>query len=311
MTSATHKTTQRIEQVMLVGGTHGNERTGINCIRHWQTHPEHIQRPSFSIETVIGNPEATLVNQRYLDKDLNRCFAKAVQEDTDLTNLREVKRAKTLLAQIQEATKPTDFLIDLHTTTTNMGVTLIFEQANWLTYTILTSVAKAVDGVHFLYEPRNEASPYLISSAPQGLMIEVGPIAQGLMLAETYQKTSAAVTAVLDAIEHYNQFSKTDFQALQANNLTLPVYEVYNTIPYPTDTQGEAIAMVHPLLQDSDFQQFLNKTPEFLFFSGEVQHYEGPDFFPVFVNEAAYYDQAKAYSRAKKFDLDFNEGPSL
>lgn len=300
-----------INHVTIVGGTHGNEVTGIHCVKHWQKHPEQIQRPSFSVQTVIGNPAAMAAHKRYLDKDLNRSFSHAVQTDPNLAKLKEVKRAVELTKLLHDPKAPTDFIIDLHTTTTNMGVTLIFEQANWLTYTVLTHVAKTVEDVNFMYEPRDEKSNFVISKAPQGLMIEVGPIAQNLMLAKTYQQTTTATYAVLDALEKYNQYNAEKLDALRAQDLTLPVYEVFDLVSYPSDEDGQPLAMVHPALQDKDYQHFETGSPEFLFFSGEVQQYAGPDCYPLFVNEAAYYDQNLAYSRANKKMLDFNAPPSF
>lgn len=309
MTSSLGQANAPIRKVTIVGGTHGNEVTGVHCIRHWQSHPDAILRPNFKTQTIIGNPTAVRENKRYLDKDLNRCFSPAVQQNTDLSSLKEVKRAAEITANLQDPNDPTDFVIDLHTTTTNMGVTLIFEQANWLTYTILTQVAGKVDDVHFLYEPASDQSHYLISSAPQGIMIEVGPIAQSLMHAQRFQQTTQAVHAALDAIVHYNQLTEDALAALSEKDLSLPVYHVFDLVPFPTDAAGLPIAMVHPVLQDRDYQPLEPGSPEFLFRTGEEKMYSGPACFPVFVNEAAYYDNAMAYSRANRIVLDFNSSP--
>lgn len=300
-----------IKQVTIVGGTHGNELTGITCVQHWKQAPEKITRDSFSTQTVLGNPDAVKANKRYLDKDLNRCFSASVQADNTLKELREVARAEELIELLNDPTAPTDFVIDLHTTTTNMGVTLIFEQANWLTYTVMQHVANTVEDVYFMYEPQAAESNFLISRATQGLMIEVGPIAQNLMHAERYQQTVDATYAVLDALEQYNQFTPEQFDELKSKELTLPVYEVFELVPYPTDKAGKPTAMVHPALQNADYKHFPTGSPEFLFFSGEVQNYDGPDCYPLFVNEAAYYDQAMAYSRGQKKTLDFNRPPKF
>lgn len=301
--------TQPIKQVTIVGGTHGNELTGITCIEQWQKNPEKIRRDGFATQTVFGNPDAIKAQVRYLEKDLNRCFSPSVQSDTALSDLGEVKRAKALINLLNDPAKPTDFVIDLHTTTTNMGVTLIFEQANWLTYTVMQHVANTVDDVYFMYEPQANDSNFVISRAPQGLMIEVGPVAQNLMHVEKYQQTINATYAVLDALAQYNQFTPDDFTKLKSQELTLPVYEAFDLIPFPTDAQGKPTAMVHPRLQNADYKLLATGSPEFLFFSGEVQHYSGPDCYPLFVNEAAYYDQTLAYTRAHKKTIDFNRAP--
>jgi succinylglutamate desuccinylase len=90
----------------VVGGTHGNEATGVALATHYLRYvhmhsavqcaaafapsrwvgsfeticiprslyrnPVSVQRPSFETSIVIGNPAAVKANRRYVDKDLNR-----------------------------------------------------------------------------------------------------------------------------------------------------------------------------------------------------------------------------------------------
>ncbi len=60
-------------QVLIVGGTHGNERTGIQLIRPLQANPQELERSNFKAKTLLANNEAFTQNCRYLDQDLNRC----------------------------------------------------------------------------------------------------------------------------------------------------------------------------------------------------------------------------------------------
>jgi len=114
-----------IRRVVVVGGTHGNELTGVYLIKKFEQFPELLHRSSFEAMTLLANPEAVVLNRRYVDRDLNRCFA-----DEDLANPAlmsyEDRRAKAIAAQLKPENQPdVDVIIDLHSTTANMGLTIL------------------------------------------------------------------------------------------------------------------------------------------------------------------------------------------
>ena len=63
-------------QVVIVGGTHGNEYTGVYLIK--KLREESSKKRFKNIDTLfeLANEEAFKLNRRYVDKDLNRCFSK-------------------------------------------------------------------------------------------------------------------------------------------------------------------------------------------------------------------------------------------
>jgi succinylglutamate desuccinylase len=83
--------------VLVVAGTHGNERNAPWLLRHWQQQPQALDSAGLALELVIGNPAAFAANQRYLDRDLNRCFQPDLLADASTTGL-ELERARQLLA---------------------------------------------------------------------------------------------------------------------------------------------------------------------------------------------------------------------
>ncbi|GAL02378.1 probable aspartoacylase [Photobacterium aphoticum] len=117
--------TKRINNVAIVGGTHGNEFSGIYLLRKWQQQASDITRGSFSTQTVFANPQAFEANKRYLDCDMNRQFGLDDLANPELANY-EQSRAKAINAQLgPKGDAKTDFIIDLHNTTSNMGPSLI------------------------------------------------------------------------------------------------------------------------------------------------------------------------------------------
>jgi len=116
---------ETISRVAIVGGTHGNEFTGAYLIKKFETTPEIIKRPSFETLTLLANPQAFQAGKRYIDKDLNRCFTNQVLESS-LESVYEENRAKFINKLLGPKGNPQfDFILDLHSSTANMGLTII------------------------------------------------------------------------------------------------------------------------------------------------------------------------------------------
>jgi len=122
-----------IRDIVVAGGTHGNEYTGVWCIQHLdeQLHLRQ-QFPSLEVKTLLANPAAFHRNQRFVDTDLNREFTMNKLSSKAATTV-EGRRAQELNAQFGPKEHPqTDLIIDLHSTTSSMGVTLIVSESDHL-----------------------------------------------------------------------------------------------------------------------------------------------------------------------------------
>ena len=188
--SSTKNNNNMIESVAIIGGTHGNEYTGVYCIKALERKLERGGRSSypFQLTTLIGNPEAFQRNKRFVDHDLNRCFShKALAEAAatkDVSTLTwEQKRSlelDSILGPKFDDNQPPnmDFIIDLHTTTTNMHTSLIIGQGNQLTTQAAAYVMhKSKFNVCILMHTHTSQSerPHVSSIAPNSYSIEVGP----------------------------------------------------------------------------------------------------------------------------------------
>jgi succinylglutamate desuccinylase len=119
-----------IQRVAIVGGTHGNELQGVYLVRKWQEFPELLYRKSFECMTLIANPSAVEINQRYVDRDLNRCFATQDLANENLISS-EDQRAKEIAMQLGPRDQTSvDVILDLHTSTANMGISLLPSSKN-------------------------------------------------------------------------------------------------------------------------------------------------------------------------------------
>ena len=116
-----------IRRVAILGGTHGNERIGPALVQWWVDHPDEITRPSFTTTTLVANPAAVRKNVRYVDSDLNRAFDTHAPPNPATEEGRRAAELDALLGPKVGPKGPAaaDFIIDMHSTTSNMGLTVI------------------------------------------------------------------------------------------------------------------------------------------------------------------------------------------
>jgi succinylglutamate desuccinylase len=289
-----------IKRVMIAGGTHGNELTGVYLVKKFERSPQLIQRSSFESVTLLANPKAHEIGRRYVDTDLNRCFQQQDLENPQLSSY-EATRAKTIYRMLtSEANPEASLMIDLHSTTSNMGLTIIPSSNhpfNLRLAAYLTSINPTIKVYRWMQTGQD--SPFLRSIYAFGCAIEVGSVAQGVLDAAWLQKTETLIDALLDYVEAYNQGTSS----LTSNSLT--VYQCIQMVDYPRDEQGELGAMIHPQLQFRDYEPLHPGDPMFLTFEGETIAYGGnATVYPVFINEAAYYEKGIAMCLTEKQSID-------
>ena len=318
--------TMPIQSIVVVGGTHGNEYTGV-----WVTKAldrklqRHKLYSTFSLSTIIGNPEAYLQNRRFVDADLNRQFSHAALEERENGSHEsvEAKRASELnrilgpkftsTTEDSCTTKPkTDLLIDLHTTTTNMGTTLIVAAGDPLTtkaaaYVMWKCRDSPTNKISILMHTHKnqEQRPHLSSIAPHCFSIEAGPVPQGVLRHDIVENTQEALDATLEFFERYNSHPDQVDQELRDAfpSGLLPCYvsapsqrrgEISSKIAWPSDPENPNFPawMVHKSIQDRDFSEIRTGDPLFVDLDGKIIPYDGSHGSPItllFVNEGGYY----------------------
>ena len=114
--------------VTVCGGTHGNEYTGVWLIKRFREHQSLVSRSGLAVSTLLNNPKAIKENRRFIDTDLNRMFSATCLNDVELGGY-EANRAKALNTKLgpKGTDAAQDFVIDLHTSTANMGVTFCLQ----------------------------------------------------------------------------------------------------------------------------------------------------------------------------------------
>ncbi|PSV31945.1 MULTISPECIES: aspartoacylase [unclassified Photobacterium] len=293
----------KINKVAVVGGTHGNEFSGIYLLKKWQSDPLQLARESFSVDTVFANPKAYGENKRYVDHDLNRQFGIDDLANNELTSY-EQTRAKAINQQIGPKGKAnTDFIIDLHNTTSNMGPSLILLQSDLFNRQLGAYVKSKMPKAVVVFEDHTSVDEHLFlcSIAKQGVIVEIGPQPQSVIRQDVLDWMEAMTKHILDFVHLNNTNEVPDLPA------SYDAYRYEETLKLPVDEQGERIGMVHQSVQDNDFEPLRSGDPIFTLFDGTEIFWEGDyEAYPHFINEAAYYDNNLAMSLGKKIVVSTN-----
>jgi succinylglutamate desuccinylase len=185
--------------------------------------------PSLSINTLLANPKAYLANRRFIDTDMNREFSSMklnssmrLNSSMKLNSSIKLQKTSDMCSEEDEETRTdsslpyealraqeieamfgapktggdvanVDMVIDLHTTTSNMGITLIFTEGDAL---MSAAAAYALhkcktdygyENVHILLLPKTDKHDrtHLPSVGKHDITIEVGPTPQGVIRVST------------------------------------------------------------------------------------------------------------------------------
>jgi succinylglutamate desuccinylase len=327
---------QPFRRIAIVGGTHGNENNGTFVIDAYRKNGgRDVERQSFQeVNLVIGNPAAVARTVRFVDEDLNRSFTVEGLRDLENPSL-EAARSKALNSMLgpkpgsrdavgapmpdSDEADPAavDFIIDLHTTTANMGCSLM---ANPGVSVYVAAYARAwLDNlgmpckIVMSGEMARAAKGGVGTMGRSNIVVECGPTPNGLVRHDIVSWMREATGRILDCLDCMNRNvvlpmppagSWGSSWARGISQTGLPSHIVVNRprvdpgsgagkIAVPIDESGRPSVMFAPSLQDGDFRPLRKGDPVFINFKGEVvQRYDGgfgDEAQPIFVNEAGYY----------------------
>lgn len=281
-----------IQRVAIVGGTHGGELTGVFLAKKFQQFPLQIQRNNLEAITLLANEKAITMGMRYIDTDLNRAFNPQDLANPQLMNY-EQSIAKVIARRIQQ--EKIDFIIDLHSTTANMGLTIILHNSHPYLLHLAAYLTEINPNVRVLQHPPEHNGSCLINLVELGITIEVGAVANGVLDAQLFQETEDLIHAILD----YIAANKQGKSPIVSENFIF--YRIQQKVDYPRNMQGEIQAMIHPQLHFKDYKPLHPGNPIFITFDGKEIFYEGDSTaYPVFINEAAYYEKGIAMYLTQK-----------
>ena len=284
-------------RVLVVAGTHGNEINAPWLLEQWQQQPHLIQTHGCEALSVIGNPDAYAKGCRYLERDLNRSFQPGLFKQVGLERTSsskvdlEVQRAFDLVSRYgPEGIEACGFVIDLHSTTSSMGSSLVVYGRRPADLALAALVQGRLGLPVYLHEADQAQQGFLVESWPCGLVIEVGPVPQMVRHYKILMQTRLALEAVFEAC--------SDVLAGRARYpRQLMVHRHLGSLDLPRSSSGSPDAFVHPQRQGSDWKPMRRGDPLFQRADGSCIAYEGADGeVPLFINEAAYAEKAIALS---------------
>ncbi|MET1218757.1 MAG: aspartoacylase [Glaciecola sp.] len=287
----------KISTVAIVGGTHGNELTGIQTVRHLPHTDFPDAYPELTMAFILANAEAIANNVRFIDVDLNRQFH-LDNLRTANTMLYELSLAKTLNHKMGPKNAPmTDLIIDIHNTTSAMGPTLIAVDNNPFYRDMAGYVKTHMPEANILLEDEvpYQDHPYLCTVAKRGIMLELGAQPQGVSRVDIFKQCQTMLKLVLDYVVLYNHGQVPQIAPF-------PAYRFGEVIMFPMDEEDQVIGLVHENLLDNDFEPVHTGDPIFTLFDGTEILLQGEEtIYPHFINEAAYKQSNVAFSTATRF----------
>lgn len=319
-----------VKNVVVVGGTHGNERIGVELVEAFRRDPSIFQRPTLKVSAVLGNEQAVTKNVRYIDKDLNRQFLTnaSIGDDTSV----EATRAKELLEILgpKSTTEPSaaEFIMDLHSSTSNVGLVSMISAADYdpLALYVASRLRSKLDP-EMPYrittsEGGKETSWSVDSISSSGIAFEVGALAHGTLGFRLYDQTLKMVLGTLDLIEERNQRLAAGAVDVTPSDFALEeLFTQVKAIEYPP----EPGFIIHPDLESGEnFKPIRHGDPAFISTDGKntvipFVHPNAPkegettggaaapsaakpltELFTMFVNEAAYRERNIAFAVYEK-----------
>lgn len=282
----------KINQVLLVAGIHGNEKTPIFLMRKFQKNPILIQRSNFKTEILIANPQAVKLHQRYIDLDLNRCFSAETLDKLDPVQYEEIQ-AQAINRRVQES--KTDLILDFHTTSSfNMGITLLLSNDRPFNLKLAAYLGSQNNLVSIVLNASTKGNNRLRHLISYGITVEIGGIAPNVIDPIWVERLEYFVKQILDYLEQENQNRPPKIPKIAS------VFSMQEPVYFPTNPEGEIIAMVHPNLHGADYSLLNPSDPMFIDLDGNNIYYGGETANILFVSESAYLEKKIAFYLATK-----------
>jgi aspartoacylase len=287
---------KKMQRIALIGGTHGNELSGIYLVKKWLAQQTLKQWDTLDITARIVNPRACEQSVRYIETDLNREFGVGL-DDMDKTGYEALLAKKINIEFGPKGNSPYEFLIDLHNTTSNMGACLMLQRKNAFTVLLGGYVKHRMPHANIYFQDNvpEEKQNFLLTVAQQGVTVEVGPQPNSVLQQETLGLMEEMTKHILDFVELCNSGTALEipdeYDAFQySENLHLPVNE-----------NGQREGLVSSLVDQKDFQPIEPGQVVMETFAGEKITWQG-DYtaYPLFVNEAAYHTSHSAMTLSRK-----------
>ncbi len=286
------------KKLLILGGTHGNEINAPWLLKQWQNKPSLIDTHGIKFFSDIGNPLAMEKCLRYIDMDLNRTFYSEILQDLN-NNAYEVLRARSINHIYGKGgSKQSQFVFDFHSTTANMGTCIVLYGRRPADLAIASFLQYELGLPVYLYEKDLTQKGFLVEYWPCGIVVEIGPVAQGVLCERIVSQTLLVLSTI------FNLFHKLKKQLFTFPE-TLIIHSHLRSVDFPRDGNGNINGFVHPNLDGKDWLPLNKDTCLFSGYDIEEKFNESKyslmgSEVPLFINEAAYREKGIALSLTRK-----------
>lgn len=291
-----------VRKVALIGGTHGNERIGVELASQLASDPAPSFIPKLStmeVVGVVGNPEAVRLNRRYVGTDLNRLFASApvsrplAAPPATIEHSQAATLLKTLGPKSVSSLSEYDFCIDLHSTNADVGLVCMISGGDYdpLALYVASKLDEKLESdsnYRITTTEGSKAESWSVDSVSNsGLSIEVGPLPHGTISHTLLASTKRVIFDVLETIERRNEYllslvrgdGCSDVKVVtEANSAWQPpadstafklqkVYVQLQAVEFPANPSAPANSQpycVHPSMEGPNFRPLVHGDPLFI-----------------------------------------------
>ena len=286
------------KKILIVSGTHVNEINPVWAVNQFSKQENTIEK-NIEYKYIIGNPLAYERGCRYIDNDLNRSF-NSIKNNLD-NSVYEINRANHLIEKYGvNGSEPCQIAIDLHTTTANMGTSIVMYGRREKDFCLAALLQHKFGLPIYLHEKDNKQSGFLVEAWPCGLVIEIGSVAQNFHDPKIINRFLIIISSL-----------RNEINKLKNNQIKLPkqiiVHIHQGSIDYPREKNGNINCLIHPERMNQDWKPIKKGDPLFIDIEGKIKTYTGDEtIWPVFIGEVAYKEKNIAMSYTKKEVINFS-----
>ena len=287
-----------LKKILIVSGTHGNEINPVWAVNQFRNQKNTIEK-NIEYKYILGNPLAYERGCRYIDKDLNRSF-NSIKNNLD-NSFYEINRANHLIEKYGvNGSEPCQIAIDLHTTTANMGTSIVMYGRREKDFCLAALLQHKFGLPIYLHEKDNKQSGFLVEAWPCGLVIEIGSVAQNFHDPKIINRFLIIISSL-----------RNEINKLKNNQIKLPkqiiVHIHQGSIDYPREKNGNINCLIHPERMNQDWKPIKKGDPLFIDIEGKIKTYTGDEtIWPVFIGEVSYKEKNIAMSYTKKEVINFS-----
>jgi aspartoacylase len=216
-----------------------------------------IQTNRLEIEPVLANPLAFERQTHYVDEDLNRSFSLQSLNamNTSGYEQRRAKEVNHLIGTKAKIRNDSTFLIDLHTTNADMGITLMTSKNDVHKLNLIKYICDRIKGVNVIFTDDEDGDrPFLGSIIEHSLLVEIGGVHNNTLNHTAYERTVNVVKLVTEFL------CKLKNNAIQIEkNVAISAFSIIKKVPFPRKSDGSIKGVIHQEIQNGDFKKQINK----------------------------------------------------